>query len=826
MTLAAQLEPVACYLLSQVFDRRLLGRDEYFRELPADRFEPDQLGYWSERVLLVNAAPGDSAALLTKEFIDRCPEALRALVSMPFPLTATSLRIGGKRTLATELFGRRPEPCRGIGDVPVADNHIHTGLAYDRRSLLAAMVVRPEPIVDRTAAEGGLPTGQTALAMALRWSLWLLSTLCEQGGWHTPTYVAGPGGMATAWSWVRDGTFWSRMRDIVERNLTPLQAEDVRETFLHQVYEAQWTQLDDRILTRALQRWQTSPETAPPDLIDSLADLGVGGAIRDEHYLTATGQDWRYTFALNTVRAAVRLFWEVPSLPAEGFALFQSQTACASDLRKTILAGFERDLPNAGETFTIASSLQQASRRYPAPYTFSGLELRREVDPLLPDEMRLDILDGILKRWRAADALLSDGTLSFCSPLSLQRPRGGWLASVSDTARHDAPVTRWQQVVYAAQAVASIDTVRAEMGADLFDSAVGAIDVSGVELGHATWPYVAALNWLLERGGRLDFTAHAGESFDDGFTGLRTIGQLFLGPHAPARIGHASALSDRMRRKVAGQHPRRGIHDPNRQRIDDLLQNLCYFLTVVDAIPEVADGVDAAREALTALVRPDVGRAVGVDDWVEAFRLLHQPEFLGWAFQSGAEQRSRWQENVAAMSWAAKCDLTGPTRVAAEVFTWGRVVSRDDAGSLPRVFVTGLSEEDDERYAAVLRPWERAVARHLRDLVATQGVEIECCPTSNLALAGIHDYEDHQLWDFADRGDVIFSINSDDPLVFGGFAGDELAILEACFGGGSPEHDALATALRRTGGLRRRLPCESTLRGAVTATVDRLLRDS
>lgn len=745
MTLAAQLEPVACYLLSQVFDGRLLGCDEYFRELRADRFEPDQLGYWSERVLRVGAAPGDSAVLLTKEFIDRCPEALRALVSLPFPLTATSLRIGGKRTLATELFGLRPEPCRCAGDVPVADNHIHTGLAYDRRSLLAAMVVRPEPIVDRTAADGGLPTGQPALAMALRWSLWLLSTLCEQDGWHTPTYVAGPGGMATAWSWVTDGTYWSRMRDIVEGNLTPLEANDVRETFLHQVYEAQWTQLGDSTLIRALRRWQTSPETAPSALIDRLADLGVSGTVRDERYLTSTGQDWRYVFALNTVRAAVRLFWEVPSLPGEGFALFQSQTACASGLRKIILTGFERDLPNAGETFAMSSSLRQASRRYPAQYTFSGLELRREVDPLLPDEMRLDILDGILKRWRAAEALLADGSLSFCSPLSLQRPRGGWLASVSDTAHHDVPVMRWQQVVYAAQAVAGIDAVRAEVGADLFDCAVGAIDVSGVELGHATWPYVAALNWLLERGASLDFTAHAGESFDDSFTGLRTIGQLLLGPRTPARIGHASALNDRMRRKIASQHPLRGIHDPNRQRIDDLLQNLCYFLTVADAIPEVADGVGPAREALTALVRPVVGRAVGIDHWVEAFRLLHQPAFLDWAFQSGAEPRSRWQEHVAAMSWAAKCELTGPTRVAAEVFTWGRVVSRDDTGSLPRVFSTGLSEEDDERYAAVLRPWEGAVARHLRHLVATFGVEIECCPTSNLALAGIHDYEDHQL---------------------------------------------------------------------------------
>lgn len=73
---------------------------------------------------------------------------------------------------------------------------------------------------------------------------------------------------------------------------------------------------------------------------------------------------------------------------------------------------------------------------------------------------------------------------------------------------------------------------------------------------------------------------------------------------------------------------------------------------------------------------------------------------------------------------------------------------------------------------------------------------------------------------------MLFSINSDDPLVFGGFAGDELAILEACFGGGSPEQDALMTALRRTGDSRRRPPCEVTLRDNLIATVDRLLRDN
>ena len=624
--------------------------------------------------------------------------------------------------------------------------------------------------------------------------------------------------MATAWSWVKDGTFWSLMRDIVEGKLTPLQAEKVQETFLHQIYETQWRQLDDRTLTHALERWQTSPETAPSTLIKNLISLGVGDTTSD-----ATGKDWRYTFAVNTVRAAVRLFWKVPFVPGEGFTRFQSQTACASALRKTILTGFERNLPNSGETFAIASSLRQASKRYPAPYTFSGLELRREIDPLLPDEMRLDILDGILKRWRAADDFLTNETLSFCSPLSLQRPRDDWLASVSDAVRQDVPVTRWQQVVYTAQAVTSINTIREEIGACLFDHAVGAIDVSGVELGHATWPYVAAINWLLDRGARLDFTAHAGESFDDGFTGLRTIGQLFLGPHDPTRIGHASALNDQMRRKVARQHPLRGIHDPNRQRIDDLLQNLCYFLTVADKIPGVTTkGVDCARKALTELTCPGVGHPIDVDNWVEAFRLLHQPAFLSWAFQAGTEERSRWQESTAAMSWVARCDLSGPTRVAAEIFTWGRVVSRDDAGSLPKVFDTGLTEEADARYAEVLLRWEPNVACYLRNLVAEKGIEIECCPTSNLALAGIRDYENHQLWDFAACGDVRFSINSDDPLVFGGFAGDELTILNACFNSYSSNHNNLANALRRTGA-QGRPPCTSNFRKHVIAAIEGLL---
>jgi adenosine deaminase len=65
--------------------------------------------------------------------------------------------------------------------------------------------------------------------------------------------------------------------------------------------------------------------------------------------------------------------------------------------------------------------------------------------------------------------------------------------------------------------------------------------------------------------------------------------------------------------------------------------------------------------------------------------------------------------------------------------------------------------------------------------LATRGIVLECCPTSNVVLDLFPSYEDHPLPRLADAG-VPVTLGSDDPPYFGASIGGEYAICRERYG--------------------------------------------
>jgi hypothetical protein len=536
------------------------------------------------------------------------------------------------------------------------------------------------------------------------------------------------------------------------------------------------------------------------------------------------------------VRAAVGLFVNVPSWPAEGFSRFQQHCSAAGRLRQTIVgpgrAAHRRTSSTTPEAPALGQSLAAAAERYPVPFQCAGVELRREVDPKATvAHVVRDIMETIRKGWAAYEQCrLSLGRdMRFCSPLSLQRPRPDWCEPNAPFTRDATMPSRMhglpgQQFSYAVMAAEAIRQAREEFGPALFDRAVGSIDVSGIEIAHATWPYVAAATWLTNRvggwrdgsAGGLLYTAHAGESFERGFSGVRTIGELFLGGRAPDRIGHASALDPRMRREVAKQH-RNQNGRRHRHRFHDILQDLCYWRHVLVNNKRDTAACDEWITRVTSSAH-SLRFPIDADKWMRAFENLHSAPLVDWAVGHLQEPHVLADDYLAKHKWSQLPDALADkdTRHAMQLFAWGAIRS-DEAARTPGAAKDGLAENTEEKVCAYLEDHAAFAAEYVRGLIHEHNVLIETCPTSNLVIAGIHAYEDHPLWDHIKK-DTRFSVNSDDPLVFGGFAGDELRALQDAF---LQDQPGLKTALRE---IQDHPSWHATRQPADQAQVDAILK--
>lgn len=354
--------------------------------------------------------------------------------------------------------------------------------------------------------------------------------------------------------------------------------------------------------------------------------------------------------------------------------------------------------------------------------------------------------------------------------------------------------------------------VRTFVASDNAAKFVGGLDVVGREDECGNWLYSLAYGYT-ERALQSDdaraphFSIHAGEQFGSPLTGLRRVGETRLFSVDISRIGHALALNP----EVAFSASRSG-----RVAVEDALMDLAWARVRLRSATGLAERselmfeVDRLLESISAVAfAPRAPSAGQVEAWYQALfdldfmtRIGLVPDPASWAselFEARevirSDQSDRFDDPVERMAFAfvARGDFGGFAFTDAPL-----------AGPL----LDRYSPVADRLYS-LLRP---AVSRDLGSCV------VEVCPSSNAATAGLTRLTDHPVSGFAGDG-IAFTVNSDDPGVFGALVEEELFSLFicGCFGRGSTAESVLRSAASRS--------IDLTARGLVANGLDDLLRD-
>lgn len=789
------------------------------------------------------------------------------------PLTMAGLPTGPDGLIVELFGQTASPTARGRGSIEVTDNHIHAGLAFGHRQLLQGLVrqgkslYRPQANKVTGSSYEDIRAEllrEIILADALRFALWVIDSWVQPlppSGQISPmdyenrarTVLSRFTGDYFTWVFAPAASgnnpptnFWGRVAQIV----SPDKSFDTlsREWNDNQGDAAKLRQaLDDPDST-----WRPPSDGSPPAGAAAfdpttavtktpLAQLCQRLCQHDtlvDPSPTDNGAIILNRFVVNTLRAAVRLFNGVASCSGRGFAEFQQRTLNANTLRKIIFPEEDQSpdpisAQSPAERECRVESMYQVLDSGLPGFKHVGFELRREIDAAdSVDQSVEDILASVTKGWEVASDLMgrvSDGQLHFCSPLSFQRARPDWWSRhwspeqteepaghpTRDRSADDRTVLPWQQLTYAAQTALAItrasryyDAARAD-GEPSFDQVVGSLDVSGVELRHATWPYVAAARWLRDQGMRLHFTAHAGESFERGFSGLRTIGELWLGTggqpkEAPVqRIGHGLALDQKYRYYIEHQHDDQ-IRCDQPHRFSEFLLDLCYLYAVLPQMGAAPSAIARCGALLTDLTAPPDGTAntPAPDVWATAFQYLHSGRLIDFFvrklsnnshYEAFGRPRGRGAPD-ARLPAASPYDLIlrgefpllagfdpAALKAAIQQLILGRI---DTAGYATCQFavdgnhhpVTHLPLDLEDAIHRFLKSWEARLARYLVNLIRQDGCVIETCPVSNSVITGQTDHGDHPMWAFVHQR-LPVSVNSDNPLIFGGFSDHDVDCL-------------------------------------------------
>jgi hypothetical protein len=103
-----------------------------------------------------------------------------------------------------------------------------------------------------------------------------------------------------------------------------------------------------------------------------------------------------------------------------------------------------------------------------------------------------------------------------------------------------------------------------------------------------------------------------------------------------------------------------------------------------------------------------------------------------------------------------------------------RMTTRDDAPLIATVSALHDGELGPEQLRSVLEDCYVRVRRFLVPDLRTRGVVIECCPTSNVVVGGVRGYDRHPIAFMLLHG-LRVTVNSDDPMLFHSFLGEEFA---------------------------------------------------
>lgn len=782
-----------------VFDPNRFGSPFTFPpNISGTTFHNDQIGWWLDTLDIVSEGNRLKIKDILFGLFEQWNDPIRLITW--YDLELPSSDYSWKRFLAHRLFGPAPTYWRNddssASPTWVQDQHVHSGLAYDVRTLLSSIIHRVRSFrVDSTSSQE--MQEMIVLLSSIRWAFLSLSDIVRSRSWDMPDFV-NRSSSAGAWSLVVSGKFWTVISGIVSGGSDIGDSET--QTIFHEIVSF------ENFLLLECPKQNEMSQNIPHRLLHDVFERDL--LHRDPIYhLTIDNDefDWRHVFILNLVRACVRVFSKVASIPGEGFAEFQSHCNYASQLRKSIMETQSDDLGLTGdstnEVRALGSSMGLAFADFPRPFCCNGFELRREIDPCLTvADMERDILSGFMKLWSAFADLLArqndfklPDNFSFSTPISFQRPREGWTESLPlrdyaaspDIHEHDLPYSLpWEQVSYVATLCKSIASLHEKLGSDKLRRYIGCFDVSGAELDHASWPYVAATNWLHRQGIGIPFGAHAGECFRHGYRGLRTMGEFVIYGSNVSRLGHCLAFGMNYRTTVSNQNSI-GSSLGYPAAFSETMLDLCFFHDILTRL-EDKEGSATCAKYIERLGGPRFGLAIPLDAWTKAFKFLHSSELIDWAIENLGLTGDQWCRESSKTAWRARIQsYDESTKHAIQCFAWNKVISTGITGRTPEF----ISQFDVHLYREIeefLTWYTLKLDEFLRSQLAESKVVVECCPTSNMAIAGTREYSSHPLWELRHTQNLHFTVSSDDPLVFGGFAGRELrTLLDHCPDGAS-----------------------------------------
>ncbi len=284
------------------------------------------------------------------------------------------------------------------------------------------------------------------------------------------------------------------------------------------------------------------------------------------------------------------------------------------------------------------------------------------------------------------------------------------------------------------------------------------IDVASNEDTLPNWVFAAVFAEIRDRvfrSGRvisrpLSFQAHAGEHFHTPLHGLRRLWETLEFMKPLQRIGHALALDAP---EIWPQELYR------REYFDDIVW-ATTLLTEHGLYPELAASLESKSLDLAPKIVGEHSYPLTRNLLWQAYRARFSREDLSRVGLLRKNTASGFYEYIGEVFPLQKMADLKHQLLANTLGTWGK-------NDMVRISVE-MQEKLKQAYVA-LRP-------SLFMMIRDEKIIIECCPSSNLAIADYEKYEDHPAFELM-RQNCLFTLNSDDPAIFQTTIIEELASL-------------------------------------------------
>ena len=751
---------VAGYLIDKIFDGSMLGKPKLCDGFNNKWLSRNDSHYLAAMMIESGFGLGQDTFLAVEELIKDYDGQMIRMLSLYNAISSDSNPIIATNALiSTQLFAKQ-EVVTGVTTtsevMEACDSHLHGGLAANIYLLYRFLIEqRIEPIgvvkVGTQYWKCGLIEIDMPLALSiLRWATWVFEDLVSSD-WSYSEFL-NTYSSRIVFEWIRNNMFWSKVRTATYKSS--------RDTIIHYKERSDVYNLLSTLDVRKPERNYNLPD----DLLYKV--------IKQNPSWMSNFDSWQSQYIVGLIRFSTSIFGAGIARDGDGLSEFQSRVDHAIKMKKMILQ--ERSNTkltlDTKKQHVYYEALKILRTSFRNPYRFGGCEFRQNLHDSLGEDREVtkvlnEITDSIFPAWRAFEKFTEEyesGTqIRLCTPLSFQRIPSQGHEKYSDP-NIQQPGAEFNEAVITANAILCF---RKLLEPRMFRQIVGSVDVSGVESWSQNWPYVSVMNWLRKSTENdLRISLHAGESFAYRMRGLRMIGECFLGDFPPDRIGHALALSSRFSYEIE----RRNSWSPIPRR--ELLADLCWIHRLLkhndnDDCFKFIEQLTCARNSLLS---------IDPSAWVEAFHLLHKASLVDKVVKRvkpivGAKWGNIMANKVCWITSQTKwCD--SQVFAAAYLFAWN---TYDNFKTIECALDSQAPQELEERIKCYTEYYLDDVEKAIKSLMRMHGTVIEVCPTSNLRLAGISGYFNHPVWEWI-RDGLTVSINSDDPLIFTAYAGDEL----------------------------------------------------